>query len=45
MSRNYIAEIAKLYGLELKEVFRLSGHKDKDIYISSLFMTIYKERY
>ena len=33
MSRNYIAEIAKLYGLELKEVFRLSGHKDIYIYI------------
>lgn len=25
MSRNYIAEIAKLYGLKLNEVFRLSG--------------------
>ena len=43
MSRNYIAEIAKLYGLKLGEVFRLAGHKN--IYISSLFMTIYRERY
>lgn len=27
MSRNYIAEIAKLYGLKLNEMFRLSGHR------------------
>lgn len=28
MSKNYIAKVAELYGLELGEVFRLSGHED-----------------
>ena len=32
MSRNYVAEIAKLYGLKLNEVFRLTGHKDMYIF-------------
>ena len=38
MSRNYIAEIAKLYGLELKEVFRLSGHDD--LYFEFVYDTL-----
>lgn len=28
MSKNYIAEVAELYGLEINEMFRLSGHED-----------------
>ena len=32
MGRNYVAEIAKLYGLKLNEVFRLTGHKDMYIF-------------
>lgn len=38
MGRNYIEEIAKLYGLELKEVFRLSGHED--LYFEFVYDTL-----
>ena len=38
MSKNYIAKVAELYGLELKEVFRLSGHED--LYFEFVYDTL-----